>query len=350
MTHPTRQWRVAVAGCGAAAFGLHLPTLADHPAFDIVTVHDREPERARLAARRFAVPRIAHSTEQLLEGADMLAVLTGVHDTLIDQALDAGLHVFTEKPVSLDVERTRALISKARRAGRLLEVGAMRAHDPALHALLAAVPDPAGGWLIKADGADEAARRAVLPPGLAPYTFAADPPQPTPAHLSDDQLAALRILLWQGYHLLTALVLAVPDARPGACTLAAHGQGLTATAHGRAGALFTLAIVPATPGDFREQIHLAGGDFTATLDFARPYEPAAGTRLTTRPSLDRNAGFGDPFTAMWNAVGQRLSGQHPADLPTSAALALRVEELALALAATTTAPEPHHQEEQHARR
>ncbi|MFD0386526.1 Gfo/Idh/MocA family oxidoreductase [Streptomyces stramineus] len=180
MNLPTRQWRVAVAGCGAAAFGLHLPALAANPAFDIVAVHDREAERARLAARRFAVPRIAHTVEELLDGADLLAVLTGVHDTLIDAALDVGVHVFTEKPVSLDLERTRALISKARRAGRILEVGAMRAHDPALHALLATVPDPAGGWLIKADGADEAARRALLPPGLEPYTFAADPPQPTP--------------------------------------------------------------------------------------------------------------------------------------------------------------------------
>lgn len=349
MTQPTRQWRVAVAGCGAAAFGLHLPALAANPAFDIVAVHDREAERARLAARRFAVPRIAHTVEQLLEGADLLAVLTGVHDTLIDHALDAGVHVFTEKPVSLDLERTRTLISKARTVGRLLEVGAMRAHDPALHALLAAVPDPAGGWLIKADGADEAARRAVLPPGLEPYTFAADPPQPTPAHLADAQLAALRILLWQGYHLLTALVLAVPGVRPGACTLAAHGQGLTATVHG-SGALFTLAIVPAAPGDFREQVHLAGGDFAATLDIARPYQRATGTRLTTLPGGDTATAFGDPFTAMWRAVGQRLAGQHPADLPTSADLALSVEELAAGLAATTPAPAPHHQEEQYARR
>ncbi|MEU5324070.1 hypothetical protein AB0G67_46220 [Streptomyces sp. NPDC021056] len=35
---------------------------------------------------------------------------------------------------------------------------------------------------------------------------------------------------------------------------------------------------------------------------------------------------------MWAAVDARLCGQHPADLPTSADLALRVEDLALALA------------------
>jgi hypothetical protein len=36
---------------------------------------------------------------------------------------------------------------------------------------------------------------------------------------------------------------------------------------------------------------------------------------------------------MWAAVAGRLCGQHPADLPGSADLAVRVEDLALALAA-----------------
>ncbi|MBP2056360.1 hypothetical protein J2Z21_009378 [Streptomyces griseochromogenes] len=38
---------------------------------------------------------------------------------------------------------------------------------------------------------------------------------------------------------------------------------------------------------------------------------------------------------MWASIDARLSGQHPVDLPTSADLALRVEDLALALAGLT---------------
>ncbi|MBP2056362.1 hypothetical protein J2Z21_009380 [Streptomyces griseochromogenes] len=37
---------------------------------------------------------------------------------------------------------------------------------------------------MKADGVDEAARRRLLPPGFSPYTFAQDPPQPVPEHLT----------------------------------------------------------------------------------------------------------------------------------------------------------------------
>ncbi|MFF7603137.1 Gfo/Idh/MocA family protein [Streptomyces mirabilis] len=331
MTPTTRPHRLAVAGCGAAAFGLHLPLLASSDAFEVVTVADRDTGRARTAAQRFAIPRVATKTRDLLDGADMLVILTGVHEDLIETALDAGTHVFTEKPVGLDVTRTRMTAARAAEAGLLLEVGAMRAHDPALHAALAAVPEPTGGWLIKADGADEAARRSLLPPGFAPYTFADDPPQSIPDHLEDHQVTALQILLWQGYHLLTSLVLGAPGATPAACTLDAAGQSIHAYLYGPHGEPYTLVIGATPPGRFLEQIHFADASDAATVDFARPYEPPGTTRVTT--SSEQQDGFGDPFAAMWQATAARLSAQHPADLPTSADLAVRVEDLALALAA-----------------
>ncbi|MFE4823760.1 Gfo/Idh/MocA family protein [Streptomyces sp. NPDC056704] len=329
-----RPWRIAVAGCGAAAFGLHLPLLTRSDAFDVTAVADRDPARARTAQQRFAVPRTARRVGDLLTDTDVLVVLTGVHEDLIEEALDAGVHVVTEKPVCLDAVRTRKLAARAKDAGLILEVGAMRAHDPALHAALAHVPEPAGGWLVKADGVDEAARRRLLPTGFAPYTFDQDPPQPAPDHLAPHQVTALQILLWQGYHLLTALLLAVPGATATACSLDPAGQSVHALLHGSGGEPFTLVISATPAGVFLEQIHLADTAAAATVDFARPYEPAAATRLTTADGT--TSGFGDPFAALWASVAARLSGQHPADLPTSADLAQRVEDLALALAGLTT--------------
>ncbi|WTW91921.1 Gfo/Idh/MocA family oxidoreductase [Streptomycetaceae bacterium NBC_01309] len=326
------RFRTAVVGCGAAAFGLHLPVLTTHPGFDVVAVADRDPARARHAADAFGIDRTARDGATLLGDADVLVVLTGVHDTLIAQAIAAGRHVVTEKPVSLDLERTRELRDRAHAAGVMLEVGAMRAHDPALHALLAAVPAPTGGWLVKADGVDEAARRRVLPHGFAPYTFAGDPPQPTPADLGPQQLAALQVLLWQGYHLLTALVLAAPAARAHTCVLDDRGT-LHATVTSGDGHAFTLVVAPAPPGCFHEQIHLADPRHAATLNFAPPYRAPAATTVTVHTApAGTESGFRDPFAALWTAVHQRLAGQHPADLPTGIDLAVRVEELAADLA------------------
>ncbi|MEH0420520.1 Gfo/Idh/MocA family protein [Streptomyces sp. B21-083] len=328
-----RPWRLAVAGCGAAAFGLHLPLLTASTAFDVMAVADRDPARARTAQQQFAVPRTATRTGDLLTDTDVLVILTGVHEDLIEEALDAGVHVVTEKPVCLDAVRTRKLTARAKDAGLLLEVGAMRAHDPALHAALAHVPEPTGGWLVKADGVDEAARRRLLPAGFTPYTFDQDSPQPVPDHLAPHQATALQILLWQGYHLLTALVLAVPGTTATACHLDPDGQSVHAFLHGPGGQPFTLVISATPAGVFREQIHLNDTHAAATVDFARPYEPAATTWLTTADGT--TSGFGDPFAAMWASINARLSGQYPADLPTSADLALRVEDLALALAGLT---------------
>ena len=325
-----RTWRVAVAGCGAAAFGLHLPVLAAHPDFEVIAVHDREPARAEAAARKFGIPAVATGIGDLLRDADMLVVLTGVHDALIDAGLAAGRHVFTEKPVTMDIARTRELRRRARAAGLLLEVGAMRACDPALRALRAAVPEPAGGWLIKADGADADARKRILPDGFAPYTFAADPPPALPASLDGTQAAALQTLLWEGYHLLTALAVAVPGATAATCALDPATRAVHATVADSAGHLYAIVIGRPPAGEFTERIHLTGPDASATLDFPPPYSPGRSARLTTASGT--SGAFANPFTCLWAEVSRHLAGERPA--PDSAATAEQVERLALDLALT----------------
>jgi predicted dehydrogenase len=321
-----RPHRLAIAGCGTAAFGIHLPLLTARPDFEVTAVCDRDPARAATAARRFGVP--AATMEELLRDADMLVVLTGFHDDLIAAGLAAGRHVFTEKPVTTDPARTRALRQQAEAAGLLLEAGAMRACDPALHALLAAVPDPSGGWLVKADGADEAARRRTLPAGFDPYTFAADPPPAVPAGLDSRQAAALTTLLWEGYHLLTVLAIAVPGATAATCAIDDATRAVHATVTSPAGHLYSLMISRPPDGTFAEQARLTGTGTSATLDFPPPYSGQPATLTTAGATA---TGFADPFTRMWNQVSARLSDGTTGTSP-SMILAGQVEELALGLA------------------
>ena len=324
-----RPQRLAVAGCGTAAFVIHLPLLTARPDFDVVAVHDRDPARAAAASRRFGIPAAA-TAEELLRDADMLLVLTGFHDDLIAAGLAAGRHVFTEKPVTTDPARTRALRQQAEAAGLLLEAGAMRACDPALHALLTAVPDPAGGWLVKADGADEAARRHALPSGFAPYTFDADPPPVIPGGLDSRQAAALTTLLWEGYHLLTVLAVAVPGACAATCAIDDATRAVHATVTSPAGHLYSVVIGRAPDGTFTERACLTGAGASATLDFPPPYSGQSAALTTAGTTA---TGFADPFTCMWDQVSARLAA--PAGPSPSMILAERVEQLALGLARVT---------------
>ncbi|MBD2896182.1 Inositol 2-dehydrogenase/D-chiro-inositol 3-dehydrogenase [Actinomadura sp. RB99] len=342
-----RPWRVAVVGCGGAAYGIHLPVLSAHPAVEIAAVYDREIGRAEQAVSRFG-SRVAANTAQLLEGADLLAVLTGVHEPWIEAALAAGVHVFTEKPVSLDLDRTRRLCRQADAAALLLEVGAIRAFDSAVAELRRELPEHElrGGWMVKADGHDAAARQPFLPPGAAPYTFGTDrEPQP-PAVLGPVGGRALKILLWQGYHLLTTMALTVPNARPVSCTLSQD----RATVHGivRApnGATIACTIGSAPPGVHLDQVTLTGSDTTLTAQFPPPYGPAGAGTLAAHSAQQRPPlpprGDDLPAQRMWSAIADRLTahGRRRAVPAGTRHIAEGVEQLAYGLARLTTVNDP----------
>ncbi|MEV4093022.1 Gfo/Idh/MocA family protein [Streptosporangium saharense] len=336
-TGESRRWKLAIVGCGGAAFGIHLPLLTAHPAFEVVAVADREVRRAWEAARRFAVPRFATDVAEVLDETDMLLVLTGVHESLVELALKAGKHVFTEKPLSLDAARTSDLRRRALQAGLLLEVGAMRAYDPSLHTLLETIQAGkiSGGVLIKADGADQAARADFLPAGFVPYTFDADPAPLLPSGLDEHRARVLRVLLWQGYHQLTALTVICPELTALACVTTPGVGTLHALVRG-GDAVFTVIVTGASTGIYRDEIYLDAGDRTEILTFASPY-------LTGLPGTGEHRAF----ASMWGGIDIRLrrAHGHPAlgaepvwQRMDSAELAERVERLALELATLASIP------------
>ncbi|MDL4813072.1 Gfo/Idh/MocA family protein [Actinomadura opuntiae] len=337
-----RPWRVAVVGCGGAAYGIHLPVLTAHPAVEIAAVYDREIERAEQAVFQFG-GRVAANTADLLEGADLLAVLTGVHEPWIEAAIANGVHAFTEKPVSLDLDSTRRLRRQADAAGVLLEVSVVRAFDSAVAELRRELPEHElrGGWMAKADGHDTAARRPFLPPGVSPYTFEADPQPQFSKALGPAGGRALKILLWQGYHLLSTMALTVPNARPVPCVLSKD----LATVHGivrapnEATIAWTVGSAPA--GIHLDHVTLTGTDTTLTAEFPPPYGPAGMGTLTAHGAQQRSPsarGEVVPAQRMWSAIADRLTAhsQRRAIPAGTTPVAEAVERLAYGLARLTT--------------
>jgi len=144
--------RVAFIGAGAMASN-HADAIrrAALPA-RIVAVHDPAADRAQAFAAR-AGARAYPSVEALLdsERPDVVHVCTppGAHVEGARAALDAGAHVYVEKPFALTAADADALLTLAARRGRLVCAGHQQLFDPAFVRLMDRVRET--GALVQAD-------------------------------------------------------------------------------------------------------------------------------------------------------------------------------------------------------
>jgi predicted dehydrogenase len=112
-----RRIRVGVIGCGSVS-NVYLPNLAQSPHVELVSTCDIIPERARNQAQRFRVPNTYPHIDQMLAGAafDLLVNLTDMqeHERLNRQAIQAGKHIWSEKPLANSLAAGQQLLALAR--------------------------------------------------------------------------------------------------------------------------------------------------------------------------------------------------------------------------------------------
>ena len=107
--------RVAIVGFGAAARTIHLPALKKIPEVEIVGGYD--PGRPSSVMPAFA------TLEGLLETRPNVVVVAtppDSHMAVTLKALEAGAHVFCEKPLANSLSEADAIAAAARNAGRLV--------------------------------------------------------------------------------------------------------------------------------------------------------------------------------------------------------------------------------------
>lgn len=131
-------------GAGLAGQAGHAITLADdHQRFDFAAVVDASQTVRTAVAARFGVPRAAVSLDEVLaDGLDavVVAVPDATHRDVCLAALDAGLHVFCEKPLAISLEEADEII--AARGKLVLQCGYMKLYDPAVERMLELLADP----------------------------------------------------------------------------------------------------------------------------------------------------------------------------------------------------------------
>ena len=118
-----RPIRVGICGSGWVATARHIPSFSRLNGVDVLAIYDRNGERARAVARRHKIPKAFSDLEKFLgSDLDVISICTPpwAHAKIARAALDAGIHVFTEKPMAMDEAEARSMVDAARRGGRLL--------------------------------------------------------------------------------------------------------------------------------------------------------------------------------------------------------------------------------------
>lgn len=116
LTKAEKKIKIAIIGCGSVS-GQYLPHLSKSPYVELVSVCDIKPERAKKRAEEFKVPNHFPHIDQLLAGPDfdLMVTLTDMqeHGRLNKQALNAGRHVWSEKPLANTYKEGKALVDLA---------------------------------------------------------------------------------------------------------------------------------------------------------------------------------------------------------------------------------------------
>jgi predicted dehydrogenase len=115
--------KIGVVGAGNIS-GIYLEAPRKFSNLEIVAVADIDLDKARSQAEKYRVPR-ACTVEQLLRMPEVEAVVNltvpAAHAEVARAALQAGKHVYNEKPLAIGLEEGRELLEQARAKG--LQVG-----------------------------------------------------------------------------------------------------------------------------------------------------------------------------------------------------------------------------------
>ena len=124
---------IGIVGVGSHAYRNILPTLTYLPV-DLQAVCDVDEERAKETAAQYGVEAVYTNSREMYANQDLDAVILCVsaeaHPELTCEALDAGLHVWLEKPPAIRASEVEGMIRH--RNGKTVVVGFKKAFMPSI--------------------------------------------------------------------------------------------------------------------------------------------------------------------------------------------------------------------------
>ncbi|MGH7455209.1 MAG: Gfo/Idh/MocA family protein, partial [bacterium] len=119
--------KLGFVGCGRATEVLHLPALRQVPEAKVMALADVNPDQLKKVADEFQIEQRYADYQALLDdpALDVVAVCVPpqFHVEIALAVLEAGKHLFVEKPLALRLDECDRLIQKAKTANKKIMVG-----------------------------------------------------------------------------------------------------------------------------------------------------------------------------------------------------------------------------------
>jgi predicted dehydrogenase len=119
----TYEKSIAIVGCGFVA-DYYLKTLPLHPGLKLLGVMDRNSDRAAHFAAYHGIARIYNSLDELLADPEVDIVLNltnpSSHYSVSKACLEAGKHIYSEKPLAMEMWQAEELANLAAHKGLYL--------------------------------------------------------------------------------------------------------------------------------------------------------------------------------------------------------------------------------------
>lgn len=126
--------RLGIVGAGAITQVGHLPALRKIRDVEVAGICDNDQAKARALADRYEIPVVHSDIAELVEYAPLDALLictpNHLHESHVQAALAADLHVLVERPLSLTAAGVKKIITAQQKRGRVVMVGANHRYRP----------------------------------------------------------------------------------------------------------------------------------------------------------------------------------------------------------------------------
>lgn len=133
---------IGVVGTGHLG-KLHIKMFSENENCNLIGINDSNTEQAKLAADKFSV-KVFDSMESLLENVNAISIAatTSAHYELAKECLQAGKHIFIEKPITATIPEAEEIVDLANSLNLKLQVGHIERFNPALVSMEKYIVDP----------------------------------------------------------------------------------------------------------------------------------------------------------------------------------------------------------------